>query len=183
MTALWTLSRRSLITLAGGSVLVACGGEEDPNSRSAQAPVWKLTDIQPQSSAFGETYGLEAFRGTPTLVALLAGSCQTCIGIAMTLESFLQELWEEGLVVNFCAVNEAADLNPQQLTEVCTFPVFQDVEETNAWQMHGGDRDDLFIYSPEGVLTGHFDLPGGEPDGSPASATGKANLRHALFGE
>ena len=38
----------------------------------AEAPEFSLEDVQPQSIDFGKSYGLEAFRGKPTLVALLA---------------------------------------------------------------------------------------------------------------
>jgi hypothetical protein len=38
----------------------------------AEAPEFSLEDFQPQSLDFGKSYGLEAFRGKPTLVALLA---------------------------------------------------------------------------------------------------------------
>jgi hypothetical protein len=38
----------------------------------ASMPSWQLTDYQPESPGFGKTYGLEAFRGKVTVVALLA---------------------------------------------------------------------------------------------------------------
>jgi hypothetical protein len=101
--------------------------------------------------------------------------------MAYSLESLMQELWAEGVPVNFCAVNEAIDLNPQQLTEVCTFPVFQDDAATGAWAMHGGGRDDLFVYSSGAALVQYFDFPVGEPSGNPASTDGRANLRSALL--
>ena len=36
-------------------------------------PTWQLEDIQPQSAAFGDVYGLEAFAGKPLVVTLLLG--------------------------------------------------------------------------------------------------------------
>ena len=38
------------------------------------APTWALTDFQPQSCGYGATYGLEAFHGRVTVVALWSGS-------------------------------------------------------------------------------------------------------------
>lgn len=38
----------------------------------ADAPLWALGDFQPQSCGSGATYGLPAFRGKVTVVALLA---------------------------------------------------------------------------------------------------------------
>src|SRR5688572_6846454 len=182
MTRLWTFPRRSLITWAGGLVLAGCGDDApDPTESGAPAPTWTLTDVQPLSAGYGESYGLEAFHGSPLLVALLAGSCNTCVGIAAGLETLLQELLAEGLSVSFCAVNEATDLNPQLLTDVCTFPVFQDDAATGAWAMHGGGRDDLFVYSSGATLVQFFDFPSGEPSGNPTSAEGRANLRSALM--
>jgi hypothetical protein len=175
------LSRRSLITVAGGLVLVACGdGEAEPTEPAARAPEWLLTDVQPQSAGFGDTYGLEVFRGSPLLVALLAGGCNTCQGIASALESLLQEVLAEGQAVSFCAINEYTDANPQLLTDRCSFPVFQDDEATNAWALHGGGRDDIFIYTGDAALVAYYDLPG-DPNGNPSTETGRANLKSALL--
>lgn len=38
----------------------------------AEMPTWQLADYQPKSPGFGKTYGLEAFKGKVTVVALLA---------------------------------------------------------------------------------------------------------------
>jgi hypothetical protein len=136
--------------------------------------------VQPQSPGFGDTYGLEAFRGTPVLVTLLAAGCNTCRGIASTLESLLQELQAEGHAVTFCAINDAADFNPELLTDVCSFPVFQDEAAIDAWGLHGGGLDDIFIYRSDAALVAYYDLPA-DPEGSPASEAGRANLRSALL--
>jgi hypothetical protein len=39
----------------------------------SEMPTWKLEDFQPKSSGFKKTYGLEAFKGKVTVVALLSG--------------------------------------------------------------------------------------------------------------
>jgi hypothetical protein len=176
------LIRRSLLKLAGVGLVAGCADDAaDPKQPGAQAPTWQLSDVQPESEAYGEVYGLDAFRGTPVLVALLAGSCNVCVGIAYSLESFLQDLLAEDLDVRFCAVNEASDGNAHALSDVCSFPVFQDDAATNAFGMHGGGRDDLFVYTSGGLLVQYFQLPVGEPDGNPATEAGRANLRDALL--
>jgi hypothetical protein len=38
-----------------------------------EMPTWQLEDFQPKSSRYRTTYGLEAFRGKVTVVALLSG--------------------------------------------------------------------------------------------------------------
>jgi hypothetical protein len=39
----------------------------------APMPTWKAEDFQPKSSGFKKIYGLEAFKGKVTVVALLSG--------------------------------------------------------------------------------------------------------------
>ena len=38
----------------------------------------------------------------------------------------------------------------------CTFPLFQDTEEARVWDLHGGGKDDIFIYDAEGKLSSHI---------------------------
>ena len=62
---------------AAGTVLppeAGCVGPSAPAPADAPAPgAFALVDFQPERCSFGDTYGLERFRGRPTLVALLAG--------------------------------------------------------------------------------------------------------------
>lgn len=46
--------------------------QPDPTAVGAAAPGWQLQDFQPQSPGFETTYGLDAFKGRVTVVALLA---------------------------------------------------------------------------------------------------------------
>jgi len=39
----------------------------------AEMPAWQLEDFQPKSPGFRKTYGLSAFKGKVTVVALLSG--------------------------------------------------------------------------------------------------------------
>ncbi len=174
------LGRRSFLTVVGSVALVGCGDDAAaPTDPGAPAPTWSLPDFQPQSAAFGQTYGLDQFRGSALLVTLLNGSCNTCRGMAAGLESLQQELVAEGMNVRFCAINEYYDLNGQLLADLCSFPLFQDSESVNAWAMHGGTRDDIYVYSSGGVLVRYYELPAGI-EGNPTSDTGREQLKSTL---
>ena len=71
------------------------------------------------------------------------------------------------------------DDTPELLYERCSFPVFQDTSQVNAWRRHGGGRDDLFVYSDVHRLVERFPH-GGEPNGNPTTDEGPANLKAAL---
>lgn len=45
----------------------------DKTCVGATMPTWQLQDFQPKSPRYGNTYGLEAFKGKVTVVALLSG--------------------------------------------------------------------------------------------------------------
>jgi hypothetical protein len=173
------LSRRSLLGAGCCMPLLACGSEAEPKPTDpgAPAPGWKLQDFQPASDRYTETYGLDAFRGTPVLVALLSGSCNTCGGIAYLLNDLQQQWLAEGLVVTFCAINSVDDGNGQFLIDQCAFPLFQDDPATNAWSMHGGTKDDIFVYSSGGLLVEFFR----SPRGTPVSAEGTELLKDAAL--
>ena len=34
----------------------------------------------------------------------------------------------------------------------CTYPLVQDIEEVNAWELHAGKKDDFYIYGTDGML-------------------------------
>lgn len=50
-----------------------CLGPAAGDDAALTAASFQLTDFQPQSCSYGETYGLERFVAKPTLVSLLAG--------------------------------------------------------------------------------------------------------------
>jgi len=57
----------------GQALMAGAACSDHPSTcPGAAAPEFSLEDFQPQSLDFGKRYGLEAFRGKPTLVALLA---------------------------------------------------------------------------------------------------------------
>ncbi len=171
--------RRDFLIGAGSVTLVGCGGPPAVDEPLGDAPSWKLEDVQPMSERHGELYGLEAFEGSAMLVALLAGGCNTCQGIASALDPLLEEWRDEGMKIEFCAINDADDGNPQLLYELCSYPVFQDTKQVRAWDQHGGSRDDIFVYSGTGVFVEYFPF-GGKPVGNPILKEGQANLKAAL---
>lgn len=68
---------RLLLSLAA-LVLVSCssdGADPSPDAPPAGAgqPTWRLEDIQPQSSRFGQTYGLDTFSAKVVVVTLVEG--------------------------------------------------------------------------------------------------------------
>lgn len=73
---------------AGAGVSDAGAREVDAGARDADAgsdsdaglgnalamyPAWTLEDVQPQSTRFGQSYGLSEFAGRPVVVVLLEG--------------------------------------------------------------------------------------------------------------
>ena len=50
-----------------------CDPDSDPTCAGALAPTWQLENVAQATVGFGETYGLEAYAGTVTVLALLTG--------------------------------------------------------------------------------------------------------------
>lgn len=69
-------SKSGTATLDGGPFLPdrgkGCNGDL-ATCVDALAPAWQLEDVQPKSARKGQVYGMEAFRGRVTVLALLAG--------------------------------------------------------------------------------------------------------------
>ncbi len=173
---------RSLAALGALPALGACAGDPEANEPGAPAPSWSLLDFQPQSEGFGQSYGLDRFRGRVLLVGLYAGWCNTCIGHATKMDTVEQRLVaEEGLDVRFVAINDVnadSDLERRTLYSAVRFPLFQDTPEVSAWQKLRGTRNDLYIYGPDGVLRGYHPIPGSDVD--PTFEPGYQKLRQAL---
>ncbi|HVY29744.1 MAG TPA: redoxin domain-containing protein [Polyangiaceae bacterium] len=177
-----TIERRSFISGLGlVCVAAGCGsGEPAPNEPGAKQPGFQLQDFQPQSERFGETYGLEEFRGSVLLLPLYAGWCSTCIGCADILNDVYKQWQSEGLNVRVAAINPINALHNQKfLVEVCDFPLLQDTEQQNAWDALLGTKDDTYVYTPDGVLGTFIDF---QADLSQmiVSEAGKAMLRKAI---
>lgn len=92
-----------------------------------------------------------------------------------------EELGAEGYgdQVEFAVVNDAfADTSVTNLTDACDFPVFQDTIDVGAWTLHGGKKDDIFIFS-DGLLMTYLPM-GGEVSISLTGA-GYANVKGVIM--
>jgi len=147
----------------------------------AEAPVYSLVDFQPQSPGFETSYGLEAFLGKVTLVGLLASWCGYCKLQATMLEEMSLELELEGAAVNLVIVNMiAAEPTQQGFIDVVSFPLLQDVADVDAWGLHQGVKDDLYIYGPTGGLI-TFLPHDGETNTNMSTDEGYQNVLQAIL--
>ena len=97
------------------------------------------------------------------------------------MESMRIELEAEGHTVHFVAINDdRADEDQAGLIGRCSFPLFQDTAEVDAWGMHGGQKDDFFVYRPDGTLSAWLPRRGAV-NTTLAIPEGRENLRQAIF--
>lgn len=98
------------------------------------------------------------------------------------MERMRVELEAEGhRDVVFTAVN-GSDAAPDQLglVERCAFPLFQDLVEVDAWDLHDGHKDDLYVYDRDGHLAVYLPRDG-ELSIDLSTAIGYANLKNAIL--
>jgi hypothetical protein len=158
-----------------------CADEQLPNEAGAKAPGFELQDFQPASPRFGESYGLDEFRGGVLFLPLYAGWCNTCIGCANILNDVYKEWQAEGLNVRVAAINPAnATPHQKYLVEVCDFPLLQDTEEAGAWDALLGTKDDHYVYDADGILSRFVDFTA-DPAQMIVSTAGKAMFRQAII--
>ena len=83
--------------------------------------------------------------------------------------------------VQFVAINAwHAEEDQDKLIERCAFPLFQEEESELLWDLHGGKKDDFFVYDRQGNLAAY--LPsGGELSTSLAEPEGQLNLKNAIM--
>ncbi len=176
------IARRPLITSFGLVIGSAgCGDELAPNEPGAKAPAFQLEDFQPASPRFGESYGLDEFRGSVLFLPLFAGWCNTCIGCANILNDVYKEWQAEGLNVRVAAINPPNAMPHQNnLVEVCDYPLLQDTEAIGAWDALLGTKDDHYVYDAEGVLSRFVDFTA-DPEQMIVSAAGQAMFRKAII--
>ena len=92
-----------------------------------------------------------------------------------------EELVAEGHgdAVQFVVINSAASsASVSKLTDVCEHPVFQDTMQVDAWGLHGGTKDDIFIYESGALMT--F-LPQGGAVSISLGGPGYANVKNAIL--
>jgi thiol-disulfide isomerase/thioredoxin len=162
----------------GGSAASNCNGPTPPSAAwtatpaafstpdanvklpGAAMPRYQLTDFQPTSCGYQATYGLDVFVGRPTVVALFASWCPYCQAQVEELQRMQLELEEAGKPVYMVVINASPahsgthdPIGDQwELTRRVTFPLLQDTDAVNAWSLHSGDKDDLYIYASDGKL-------------------------------
>ena len=78
---------------------------ESPKEPGSLWPEWELTDFQPKSLRFNETYGLNHFRGRVTLVALLATWCPYCQVQIDKMEELKKEFEASRIKVNLSLIH------------------------------------------------------------------------------
>ena len=81
--------------------------------------------------------------------------------------------------VQFVVINDRfATGSVANLTNVSSYPVFQDTPEVTAWLLHGGGKDDIFIYNQGALMT--F-LPQGGPVSISLTGAGYNNVKDAIL--
>ena len=177
-----SLARRQLLQSFGVVLAAAgCDGDLAPNQPGAPAPAFKLEDFQPHSPRFGESYGLDEFRGSVLLLPLYAGWCDTCIGCCDILNDVYKEWQADGLNVRVAAINPINALPHQKyLVEVCDFPLLQDTEQARAWDALLGTRDDTYFYDASGILSTFIDFTANLKQ-MIVSEAGKALFKQAII--
>jgi len=159
-------------------------GDGDPGCADC-APIWRLWDFQPQSCGYDQYYGLDSFEGHVTLVALLAGWCSYCQSQAQRMEQMRLELANEGYAVAMIAINAVSadnDDDRQNLVDRCSFPLFQDTDMQDSWSLHGGSKDDMFVYAADGSLAVELPAGGEGPDSTNlGTEEGYMHVKQALI--
>ncbi|MED5463011.1 MAG: redoxin family protein [Myxococcota bacterium] len=175
---------------------------EEPNCPGQEWPTWELHNFQPHSDRFGETYGLSHFEGNTTVVVLLAGWCSYCRKQALQLERLSKELLDQRHDVNIVVINKdnaSSERHQNALLYVLdqegeiqehgngapiyrsTLPLFQDTEETLAWELHHGKKDDFFIYDHTGTLAVYLPQSNTTRSTNLSTEEGYNNLKQAIL--
>ncbi|MBR56704.1 MAG: hypothetical protein CMH54_01465 [Myxococcales bacterium] len=126
---------------------VHCPGEMWPN--------WTLEEVTSSPSFYG---GLDDYLGTVTFVVFFSTTCPFCKVQSQGLQAMQDELAAEGHDVDFIIVNQFT--SPQELsnlTNVCDFPIYQDTVTVRAYEKHGGEQYDMYIYDSTGHLFVYLD--------------------------
>lgn len=171
----------ALLAFVGSSQSNLRADPLSPRDPGAPWPSWELVDFQPKSTKHNQTYGLNEFRGRVTMVALLATWCPYCQRQVAKMEELKKDLEADRVQVNFLAVNVTSGEGDQhEFTSRCSFPLFQDTAEVNAFKQHRGRKDDYFIYNERGELTDYFPFLGDRASDL-TSPEGYKNIKQALL--
>jgi hypothetical protein len=159
------------------------------------APNFILQDLNPSSCGIGQFYGLDAFQGKVTFIVLLRSTCGYCHGQLEKLEQMRFELLLAGHDLHMLVINEKGTGEYINLLTMRTqIPILQDVSSVDAWRalshseiidgnlrITGGDKDDMYIYNPDGTLYRFLDDANTEFSLNLSTDIGYQNLKGALI--
>jgi hypothetical protein len=99
------------------------------------------------------------------------------------MEIMAAELAEQGHDVAFVTINQASSSTAKTLlTDSCSFPVFQDTAEMNAWALYEGKKDDMYVYRSDHTLHAYLTLSGTMSIAlQPAGGTGYENVKAVVL--
>ena len=96
------------------------------------------------------------------------------------MQNMADELQAEGHDINVVIVNKTgAESSVTNLVNVCEFPILQDVSEVNAWSLHMGSKDDIYVYDSDGKLATYFPY-GGDVNINLGTTEGFNNVKDAI---
>ena len=159
---------------------------DDPTVIGSKQPFGYYATLSLRAG-YEQFYGLEGLRGKPTMVVLLWSGCGFCQAQTEKLQEMYFELQAMNVDVNFVIIDRASTNAPvENLADRCSFPIFQDEAEIDAWGLLGGGKDDFYFYDSAGVLrdfipaTDDITLTSYEdPPMEPTS--GYANIKNAVI--
>jgi hypothetical protein len=162
----------------------ACVPDPDcPVCVDVEAAQWQLLDIQPESEGYLTEYGLYELPSEVTVMALLVGWWGYCVSQAGKLQEMKTQLEAEGHTVQFVLLhgsNANTASSQETMVGAVSFPVFQDTTEVDAWGLHGGGKDDIYVFRSDRTLSAY--LPhGGAVSTTLSSETGWDNVLNAVM--
>lgn len=97
------------------------------------------------------------------------------------LEQMRYELAKSGVDVYVTSINKADAVDNQKaLLDRCAFPLLQDTAAVKAWDVLGGHKDDMFVYSADGKLADF--LPSSGPRNTDLSTpAGYSTVKNAIL--
>lgn len=127
-------------------------------------PTWTREDVQPKSARFGQTYGLDEFRGKTIVLTLFEGFCTFCRSNSLIAEELQNELTQEGYDVVSAILS---DPNASEFASRVSFPIFRDADGS-AWRemRPNAIKHDTYVFGPDGKRAFFFE---GSYQGDPAN--------------
>lgn len=171
------------------AVPMPAGAEQpaNPFMPGTSWPHFELTDFQPQSCLFGQTYSLESFKGRVTLLSLMRTTCEICQGTIEQLEQMQLELELEGYEVYFVVINQPTyEASQQEFIDRASFPLLQDTLDVKAWDLLNQleplqGTDDIYIYKADGTLSSYFSYAANNPTIMLETQAGWDNVYNAIL--